>query len=194
MEEQLAVEQNESISSAKLLDMEQRKITQIKAKIAKIQEGFEAGIYTTDEAKMRIGSYQSTIARAEKEIERLHQSAGSRLNGGTLYSLRQELGALAGKNLGGATFEERQDIISKLDVKIYPSEDLKTMRVRCGINLTCQHDVDDAGAQCGKIILAPPKRTKTRTPHQFRPSSSWLGRVFSVTFIWPPAKDKAEAR
>jgi len=83
-------------------------------------------------------------------------TASRGLNTGDIDSLRQKLRALAEKNLDGATFEERRDIVSKLDVKIYPSEDLKTMRVRCGINLTWQNDVDDAGVQCRKIIFAPP--------------------------------------
>lgn len=141
--------------------MERGKITQIKAKIAKVQEGFEAGVYSIDEAKMRIGSYQNAIARAEEEIERLRQHMSSGLETSHIGSLRQELRALAEKNLDGASFEEKRDVISKLDVKIYPSEDLKTMRVRCGINLTWQNDVDDTGVQCRKIIFAPAKGIRT---------------------------------
>jgi hypothetical protein len=37
--------------------------------------------------------------------------------------LRQELRALAEKNLDGASFEEKRDVISQLDVKVYPSEE-----------------------------------------------------------------------
>ena len=155
IEEQLAVEQKESAARIKLLDIERGKITQIKAKIARVQEGFEAGVYSIDEAKMRIGSCQNAMARAEKEIERLSQNASRGLNTGDIDSLRQKLRALAEKNLDGATFEERRDIVSKLDVKIYPSEDLKTMGVRCGVNLVWD-DIDDTPVQCGKIIFAPP--------------------------------------
>jgi len=162
IEEQLAVEQNKSTATTKLLDTEQRKITQIQAKIAKIQEGFEAGIYSTDEAKKRIGSYQSAMARAEQEIERLRQPAGKGLNTTDIDILRKHLRAIAKRNLDGATFEERQDVISKLDLRIYPSEDLKTMRIKCGIDFACEDKVSDVGGavQCGKIIFGPPQCTE----------------------------------
>lgn len=90
-------------------------------------------------------------------------TASRGLNTGDIDSLRQKLRALAEKNLDGATFEERRDIVSKLDVKIYPSEDLKTMRVRCGVNLVWD-DIDDTPVQCGKIIFAPPGVSIGRTP------------------------------
>jgi hypothetical protein len=168
IEEQLAAEQKDSAASAKLLDMERGKITQIKAKIVKVQEGFEAGVYSIEEAKMRIGSYQNAMTRAGKEIERLSQPASTGLNTADINTLRQELRALAEKNLEGATFEEKQDIISKLDVKIYPSEDLKTMRVRCGVNLVWDN-IDNAAVKCGKIIFAPPSWTKGKTFHKTFP-------------------------
>ena len=54
IEEQVAVERSRKDNAAKLLEAEERKVVQIQAKIAKIQEGFEAGIYSIDEAKKRI--------------------------------------------------------------------------------------------------------------------------------------------
>ncbi len=36
---------------------------------------------------------------------------------------------LAQRNLAEATFEEKRGIIDKLGIRVYPSEDLKTMRV-----------------------------------------------------------------
>ena len=36
---------------------------------------------------------------------------------------------LTQKNLASATFEEKRGIIDKLDIRVYPSEDLKPMRV-----------------------------------------------------------------
>jgi hypothetical protein len=162
IEEQLAVEQNKATATTKLLDTEQRKITQIQAKIAKIQEGFEAGIYSTDEAKKRISNYQLAMTKTEQEIERLRQLAGEGLNPTDIDILRRDLRALAERNLNEATFEERQDVISKLDVRIYPSEDLKTIRIKCRINFTCEDKANEGGAvQCGKIIFGPPKETRT---------------------------------
>ncbi|GAI85871.1 unnamed protein product, partial [marine sediment metagenome] len=104
IEEQLTVEQNKSTATTKLLDKEQRKIAQIQAKIAKIQEGFEVGIYNMDEAKKRISSYHSAITKAEREIERLRQLSGTGLNTFDIDTLRQELKALAERNLDDATF------------------------------------------------------------------------------------------
>ena len=39
------------------------------------------------------------------------------------------------EKLNGATFEERLDLICKLDVKVYPSEDVQSMRVTCRLGL-----------------------------------------------------------
>jgi len=69
-------------------------------------------------------------------------------------NLRRDLRALAERKLDEATFKEKYNVISKLNVRIYPSEDLKTMRVRCSVNLISERDGDNI--QCGKIIFAPP--------------------------------------
>jgi len=45
------------------------------------------------------------------------------------------LKALRDRSLDEATFEEKLDIVSKLGIKVYPSEDLKSMRVVCHVNL-----------------------------------------------------------
>ena len=49
--------------------------------------------------------------------------------------LKKELEKLAQKNLEEATFGDKRDIISELGIKVYPSEDLKTMKVKCTLNL-----------------------------------------------------------
>jgi len=68
------------------------------------------------------------------------------------------LKALAERNLDEATFEEKREVISKLDIKIYPSEDLKTMHIKCGVNLTCEDIANGNGAvHYGKIIFEPPR-------------------------------------
>ena len=33
------------------------------------------------------------------------------------------------------TFEDKREITTKLGIKVYPSEDLKTIKVRCGLSL-----------------------------------------------------------
>ena len=69
--------------------------------------------------------------------------------------------ALAERNLDEATVEEKREVISKLDIKIYPSEDLKTMRIKCGVNIACENKANDGNGavQCGKIIFGPPEVT-----------------------------------
>jgi hypothetical protein len=141
-----------------LLEAEQRKIAQIRAKIARVQEGYEAEIYNTEDAKTHITGYQKAISSSEQEIERLQQPGGDGLTSIDIENLRLELKAFAEKKFEEATFEEKQDIISKLNIKAYPSEDLKTMRVKCGVNFVPE---DSDNIQCGKIIFAPARGIRT---------------------------------
>lgn len=158
IEEQLKVEGNQRVGVGKLLSAERNKIAQIKAKIAKIQEGFESGIYTTDEARNRIASYQNAVAGAEQKIEKLQkQMDTSGFDISDVDALRHELKALSQKNLKEAAFDEKCNLISKLDIRVYPSEDLKAIHIKCGINLRAKRESEaTATAECGKIIFAPP--------------------------------------
>ncbi len=80
-------------------------------------------------------------------------------------TLRQELQQLATKNLEKATFEEELDIINKLSIRVYPSEDLKTMQVKCGLKPLAEGDnngsVDENG--CGIVLFGLPVHTSE--PH-----------------------------
>jgi hypothetical protein len=49
--------------------------------------------------------------------------------------LRQELKALRDRNLLESTFEDRVDPVVKLGIKILPSEDLKSRKIFCRLNL-----------------------------------------------------------
>jgi hypothetical protein len=49
--------------------------------------------------------------------------------------MKQALETLRDKNLDEATFADKADIVAKLGIKVYPSEDLKSMRVVAQINL-----------------------------------------------------------
>ncbi len=40
------------------------------------------------------------------------------------------------EKLDNATFTEKRDIISKLGIRVYPSEDLKTMKMRCSLDFS----------------------------------------------------------
>lgn len=136
VEQQITSVQSQDENTAKLIRLEQFKISQARTKTAKIREGFEGGVYSMDEAKRRIADHQATIAKAEVEIQRLRQSVNvSSRSKADIDAIRGELTALRDKNLDEATFEEKLDIISMLGLKVYPSEDLKSMRVTCQVNL-----------------------------------------------------------
>ncbi|RLC61648.1 MAG: hypothetical protein DRI01_08135, partial [Chloroflexi bacterium] len=94
------------------------------------------GIYNLDEAKKRIADHQATIVKAEGEIQRLQARMKAPTSGmGDIVAMREELKALRDRNLDEATFEEKLDIVSKLGINVYPSEDLASMRVCCWLNL-----------------------------------------------------------
>ncbi len=49
--------------------------------------------------------------------------------------LRRELNALRNRHLDEASFQERFDLIAKLGIKISPSEDLKSRKILCQLNI-----------------------------------------------------------
>jgi hypothetical protein len=147
-------------------------------KVRKVQEGFEGGIYSLDEARKRIADHHAAIAKAEGEIQRLQKSMRASTYGrADIEAMRDELGALRDRNLDEAAFEEKLDIVSKLGVKVYPSEDLASMRVSCQLNLEqvqteCQNgrtesnEIQASGeceslTGCRKVYNAPPKVIRT---------------------------------
>ena len=126
-----------------------------------------------DKAKKRIAEHQSIIARTESEIQHLQESIRSSTSGKVdTEAMREELKALRDRNLDEATFNEKLDIVSKLGVKIYPSEDLKSMQVVCQLNLEQVQSDNKRGRTkpnekqayrkcepaigCGKVHIGPP--------------------------------------
>ena len=74
-------------------------------------------------------------------------------------TLRQELQQLATINLEETTFEDKRDILNKLDMRVYPSEDLKTMRVKCRLKLMIAGDENGSSGEdgCGIVMFGLPK-------------------------------------
>ena len=154
----------------KLIRMEEFKITQARAKIAKIQEGFEGGLYDLEEAKRRTASYHDAVTRAGDELKRLSSFNGLPLSKeSSNEALRQELRALRDKNLDGATFEEKTELVTTLGIEVYPAEDLRSMRVKCRLGYGGSNDAgnepghSDAPVEarkrmeeCGIVSYAPP--------------------------------------
>ena len=137
--------QREDRAVQKLVHQQETKIAQAHSKRLKVQEGFEGGIYTLEQAKSRIMRFESDIGQAEEEIERLLRRSGSvpRSNQ-ELSALKEELRVLRDRNLDEAIFQHRVDLVARLGVRVFPSEDLKTMRVKC--RLSVDDGPDDAYA------------------------------------------------
>ena len=132
IERELKARQSTGSDVEKLIRLEEFKVTQAKAKIAKIQEGFEGGLYDLEEAKRRTASYHDAITKAADELKRLTSLGGLPVSEGfSNESFRQELRALRDSTLDGATFEEKIELVTKLRIEVYPAEDLKSMRVSC---------------------------------------------------------------
>ena len=136
LEQQLTAESSKSEDIEKLIRLEQVKINQAKIRIGKVQEGWEKGFYTPDEVRTRIAEHQGTIARAEAELKKLRdQMTNKDLSTVEVELLREQFRTLRERNLRQAAFEEKVDLVAKLGLKILPTEDLKSRKIYCRLNL-----------------------------------------------------------
>ncbi|MFH1141549.1 MAG: hypothetical protein V1724_07835, partial [Chloroflexota bacterium] len=108
---------------------------------------------------MSCSSY-SPILGAEPALNHLSEFWGPP------QAARQEMKALRDKNLNQATFEEKLDIIATLGIRVYPSEDLKSVKVTCGLNIPFKgsEECEDA-LECRKVMFGSQFwiKGKTRT-------------------------------
>ena len=142
--------------------MEQLKISQAKLRVSKVQEGWEKGFYTPEEVQTKLAKHREAIAKAESEIERLRdQMANRSLSAGEAELLRQELKALRDRNLRESTFEEKADLVAKLGIKILPSEDLKSRKIFCRLNLAKVNEEREQ-ASFTKVTFGGPFKLKPR--------------------------------
>jgi len=168
MEQQLATELSQSADLEKLIRMEQLKISQAKLRVTKVQEGWEKGFYTPEEVQTKLAEHREAIARAESEIGRLRDQIANRsLSSAEVEMLRQELKALRDRNLQESTFEERADLVAKLGIKILPSEDLKSRKIFCRLNLA---EVNEEREQAGFAKVT------------FGGAGVTIGRTFELAF------------
>ena len=180
----MASRQIQDESSGKLIRFQQHKISQATARIAKVREGFEGGVYDLREAKARITEHQAAMATAEEEVGRLQAEAAYSIpEASDLESLRELLRSLRDQKLYEASFEEKLDLICKLDVKVYPTEDVKSMKVTCRLDLptltsNTQYQSPNASGknnsgqtepadECGKVLYAPPEGIRTVGTNRF---------------------------
>ena len=161
LEQQLAAELSHSADLEKLIRIEQLKIGQARLRVSKVQEGWEKGFYTPEEVQTKLAEHRQTVARAESEIGRLDEQMGNRgLSAVEVESLRHQLKAFRDRNLVESTFEERVDLVAKLGIKILPSEDLKSRRIYCRLNLD---KLSDGKEQTGfaKMVFGSAYRIRT---------------------------------
>jgi hypothetical protein len=119
-----------------------------------VQENWEKGFYTPEEVQTKLAEHRDAIARAESEIRRLgDQMVNSALSAVGVEMLRQELKALRDRNLRESTFDERADLIARLGIKILPSEDLKSRRIFCRLNLAKVNNGEREHAGFAKVTL-----------------------------------------
>ena len=168
LEQQLAAEENHLQNLNKLIKLEQHKALQAQTKITKIQEGYEAGLYIIEEAKSRIANCQKTVAEAERETSRTRYQMNGNSTVIDVNALRRELEILVEKKLDEAAFEDKRDIMNKLDIRVYPSEDLKTVKIKCGLSFDIEDKNEIAGADgCRIVVSGLPKLNRPSLPGIF---------------------------
>ncbi|MFC1871955.1 hypothetical protein ACFLYF_06145 [Chloroflexota bacterium] len=109
-----------------------QKIEQAEAKIRRVHEGYESvpSVYTAKEADERAKSFRILISKAEKESQRLENILKQQVTSqNTIEMVRHSLEEIRNENLDNASYQEKQELIAKLGIIVYPSEDHKTVRI-----------------------------------------------------------------
>ena len=155
LEQELALDESKGQNAGRILRLHQHKISQVQARIAKVQEGFESGIYSLEEARRRVAEYQAVGARAERETARLQREMNAPdVGAADIEAVMQELKALRDRNLEDASFEEKRDVVARLGIRVYPSEDLKSVRIACGLNARFGNGAEPENTvDCRKVLL-----------------------------------------
>lgn len=109
-----------------------QQIDQAEFKIRRVHEGYESNppIYTAEEVEERISAFRTLISRTEKEKRRLENIMEQYVVGqNTIEMVCQSLEDIRSEKLDNASFSDKQDLIAKLGIVVYPSEDHKTVRI-----------------------------------------------------------------
>jgi len=157
----LGIELDNCHEIEKLIKLQEKKFNNYHSKIKKVEEGFEGGLYTLEEAKLRKHKNLDAIKSVQLEIDTLKkQSGASCFTPDAIDRLKLELRSLHARNLAEASFEERLELVARLDIKVYPSEDLKSRRIKCGVDIV---GITKLGEQDGfaKVVFGRPYRSRT---------------------------------
>jgi len=160
IEQQLTEELNSSKELDKLIRIHELKISNYENKIVRVEEGFEGGLYSLGDAKIRKQKYIQVIEDVQSEISILRRQMEHRITQDNLEILKHDLEILLSKNLVDASFEEKLDLVARLGIKVYPSEDLKSRRIKCGLDIK---GIQKTGEKNGfaKVVYGRPYRSRT---------------------------------
>ncbi len=109
-----------------------QQIDQAEAKIRRVHEGYESDppVYTAKEVDERIKAFRTFIYRTEKEKQRLENIMEQQVTGqNTVEMLRRSLEEVRNENLENASYEDKRELIARLGIVVYPSEDHKIVRI-----------------------------------------------------------------
>ncbi len=160
IEQRLTEELNSSKELDKLIRIHELKISNYENKIVRVEEGFEGGLYSLEDAKIKKRKYILVIEDVQSEISILRKQVESRITQDTLENLKHDLETLLNKNLGDTSFEDKLDLVAGLGIKVYPSEDLKSRRIKCGLDINSfQKTGEQTG--CAKVVYGRPYRSRT---------------------------------
>lgn len=148
-----------------------------------MRTSYGEGLYGIVEARNLIKSGEKAIARADEEMLKSEQRAdGSKISGSIFDALNHEFASLRRTNLESASFDDKLQLKKLLDLNVYPSVDLKTVRVR--IRLSSNPGERSAQNDNGKILVAPPVGTIPRTNHIPSQNRFLSSQVFSIISPW----------
>ena len=161
IEQQLAAELDSSREIERLIRLQELKISNYQNKVRKVEEVFDGGLYTIEEAKSKKQKNLEAINKTQAEIDALKKQIEiNKFNPDYIKRLRLELKNLQDRNLAEASFEERLDLVARLGIKVYPSEDLKSRRIKCGVDI---RGIQNSGEQSGlaKVVYGSAYRIRT---------------------------------
>ena len=124
-------------------------------KISRIQDDLlnDESIFSKKEAADKIEELRAIIQKSDTEIARLQSIAQvAKQSEEKVEATKKALEKLRDMNLQIATFQQKAELLARLGIKIYPSEDLTYMRMYCGLNITEPQKVS-----CYKTSIASPK-------------------------------------
>ena len=153
------MELNRTKDLDRLIRLQHVKIDRCKKSIAKVERGYNEGLYAIEEAKEWKAKYLQEIQEAEAETARLSSEVGG-FTQEQAQDLYHELKKLRECNLNEATFDEKVELVTRLGIKVCPSEDLKTRRIICRLNMA-NNNGEREQVGVAKEVFGRPYRSRT---------------------------------